>query len=221
VIEQTLRDADRSYTVEELARLAYPEITQVEKKHRVAILRTFSNVEKRAPLWFFSTYTPPWRLIVTNRNNVRSFAHGLLRHSWWNAERTLDDIEKILSDPEIQSVIEPGGFWWAEVEINKAKADIKSQMADSEDRFQLELYWRLKKQTCYYTEKSPELENIWRELITLQAYWDFLAKEDRHLHILLGKFEPPGTPVFEYAMECRAKENCRLTDDPQAAAVSA
>jgi len=73
-----------------------------------------------------------------------------------------------LSDPKIQSVMEPGGLWWTEVEINKAKYD--KTLSTS-------------------------------ELVDLTTYRDALATfiVPRHYDnqlILVGKFEPPGTPVF-------------------------
>lgn len=97
-IGQALYDTDRSFLVEELVRIAYPEITTVEKKHRVAVLRALDYVQERMLLWFFRTYEARARYFISNGCNTRSYAHGLLRQSWWNRERTLEEIEEILND---------------------------------------------------------------------------------------------------------------------------
>lgn len=202
-LEAIMRDANRSFTVEELARLVYPNIAEVKKKHRVAILRAFTNVEQRTPLWFFRTHTAPWRLIVTNRNNVRSYGHGLLRYSWWNAERTLDDIEKILSDPDIVAVMQPGGLWWTDVEITKAEGEncILHKAATAAgvyvDDGKGSFSWS---DLQVYDQWCGSLN---RQLFDLRTHRNWMAKNNT-LHVLLGKFEPPGTPVFEYAMKARA-----------------
>jgi len=49
-----LYDTDRSFSVEELARIAYPEITTIAKKHRVAVLGALDYVQERMLLWFFN-----------------------------------------------------------------------------------------------------------------------------------------------------------------------
>jgi hypothetical protein len=210
-VEQTLRGADRSFTVEELATFAYPTIAVVEKKHRVAILRTFNSVEKKLPLWFFRTVKPPWRLIVTNRNSVRSYVHGYLRVYWWDAERSLDLIEKILNDPEVQSVMQPGGVWWTDVEINKAEAEHRDIMRLLETKglaTPLNPYWgswRWKND-----EEPPEYEESIAYLNALRHYRVGLLTYGHEVcyeplgRFLLGRFEPPGTSQFEYAMKLRA-----------------
>jgi hypothetical protein len=205
MVEQTLRDTDRSFTVEELARLAYPAITDVQKKHRVSILRTLPNVEKRVPLGLLRTYAPPWRLIVTNRDNVRSYGHGLLRHSWWNAERSLDQIEEILRDREIELVMQPGGIWWTDVEIHKAEAAQNDVVKLLEAKGLVERYrgggWSAKT-----ADMPAEFREISAQLVALRSYRYGLAA-DHDAHALLGKFEPPGTPVFEAVLSALSAQN--------------
>jgi hypothetical protein len=48
------------------------------------------------------TNEPAPRRIITNRLSVRSYAHGMLRRSWWSAERSLEQIEMILNELEVQ-----------------------------------------------------------------------------------------------------------------------
>jgi hypothetical protein len=60
ILEEVLRDTDHSYTIEELALLAYPKLfLECEHKHRVSVLRALDNVEKRLSLWRFQTYDAP------------------------------------------------------------------------------------------------------------------------------------------------------------------
>jgi hypothetical protein len=203
IVEQTLHDTDRSFTVEELAKLAYPTITDVQKKHRVAVLRAINKVAKQMLIWTFRTYTPPWRCIFTVGNNVRSYAHGLLRHSWWNAERSLDEIEKILADPEIKSVMEPGGFWWAVVEENQVEAEYNRllKIGEAAGLIKRNEYKGIAP-ACGIADLPPELKEAGKWLDAARHYRLGLAK-DCDTHTLLGRFEPPGTPVFEYAMKQR------------------
>jgi hypothetical protein len=164
IVERVLQDADRSFTVEELASLAYPHALEIEKKHRVAVLRALNTVRKRMLFVSARTYCPPWRLILASGTSVRSYAHARVRHCWWSANRSLQDTEDILSEPAIQSVMEPGGLWWIDVEILKAR-----QVNDAE------------------------------QLRALYSYRSHLAR-DLDLAALLGRFEPPGTEGFDFAM---------------------
>jgi hypothetical protein len=54
VVEQTLRDTDRSFLLDELAMIAYPGINRPEKKHSVAVLRAINKVADRIFVWTFS-----------------------------------------------------------------------------------------------------------------------------------------------------------------------
>jgi hypothetical protein len=192
IVEQTLVNAEQSYTIEELAFIAYSDINQVDKKHRVAVLRALANVQERSPLWWFQTFTPPWRWIITNRNSVRSYAHGLLRSSWWLApDYSLNKVEKILADPAVQSVMEPGGLWWIEVEMNKTDNECDERVKQLGLRFDLGVPTHL---------IPPDLQALYDEFHDLRMYRDDLASNE-YLHRLLGRFEPPGTPAFQYAME--------------------
>jgi hypothetical protein len=199
-VEALLRDTDRSFSIDELAVIVYPGINTSQRKHRVSVLRTLNNISKRMLLWFYRVAQPGGRYFVSNGSNVRSYAHGLLRQSWWNAERSLVEIDAILADPEIQEVMSPGGLWWTDVEINKA---------ENEQRQQTEIL-------------SPAA------LADLKAYRDDMgtfeyvmpagygyrsirppSENPHYLAALLGRFEPPGTPAFEYAMKLRARIGAR------------
>jgi len=104
-----LYDTDRSFSVEELARIAYPEITTIAKKHRVAVLRALDYVQERMLLWFFRTYEARARYFISNGCNSRSYAHCLLRQSWWNRAKTepspssLDAKKDDITEPRVRS----------------------------------------------------------------------------------------------------------------------
>jgi hypothetical protein len=195
-VETALSSANRSYSIDELAGLAYPDVGNVEKKHRVAVLRTLGNIDNRILLWLFITYERRGRYFVTNGCNVRSYAHGL--QSWWNAERSLDEIENILADDEIQAEMEPGGLWWTEVEINTMHYTI-NQIRQAANLPRI----RTPKDAMEKTS-SGELENtLTRQLGDLYVHRAWLAQSYQKVR-LLGRFEQPGTPVFNFAMELRA-----------------
>jgi hypothetical protein len=57
-------------------------------------------------------------------------------------------------------------------------------------------------------DMSPEFLEVDKQLSALHPYALRLERETS-LHVLLGKFEPPGTAVFQYAMEQRAEAAAR------------
>jgi hypothetical protein len=207
MLEQTLRDTDRSFFVEELALLAYPGINRAEKKHRVTVLRALDNVAKTVPLFNITTYRAPWRLIVTSLLNVRSYAHGVLRAEWWgNAERSLEQVEMILSDAEVQSeLMAPGTRWWVEVEINKAEAEYRVLLKAAEAAGLVEGDGSCT--SIAIDDMSPGMRECLMHLDALRHYYYRSLQPYVHEYdpqpALLGKFEPPGSPMFEYAMKLR------------------
>jgi hypothetical protein len=188
-IDAALRDADRSFSVVELAALAYPGINRTEKKHSVSVLRAVNNIAERLFVWTWRTYEGASRFFFCNGSNVRSYAHGLLRI--WGAERSLDEIDRILSDPEIQAVMSPGGLWWTEVEINKVEDELRRGGDTPELRRSIEAL-------------KIHHRNLFGEGTSYRA-WHGHYPQLHQVHILLGRFEPPGTPVFEFTMEERRK----------------
>jgi hypothetical protein len=130
-------------------------------------------------------------MIVTNGYSARSYAHGLMRWSWWNANRPVDDVEKILAEPEIKQLTEPGGFWWTFVEINKIEYELGKL------RQAVGLPAR-----CPDEELPAEGLDLANQAATLQSYCDAYGG-NYDLHVLIGHFEPPGSPAYEYAMKRR------------------
>jgi hypothetical protein len=60
LVEHILKDTDRSFTIEEICRLAWPDVASIEKKHRVAVLRAAKSVRKRLGLLEWTSERPPW-----------------------------------------------------------------------------------------------------------------------------------------------------------------
>jgi hypothetical protein len=177
-IEQALQ-ADRSYSIEELALLAYLGINRVEKKHRVAVLRALGNINNRTPVHWYRAYEPRKRYFVCSGTSVHAYAHGIMRECWWNAGRSLNEIDNILSNPQIQHVMEPGGLWWTDVEIHKAEAELRKLNADQD---------------------HTEAKQLQRQIEALNAHRLNLheGRTGHELVLLLGRFEHPGSGAFEY-----------------------
>ena len=167
-VEQALRDTDRSFTVEELAKLAYPGIGRVEKKHRVVVLRGISNIQKRLDLWFFDTVQPPWQMIVTKRGNVRSYVHGWFRSA--RQDYSLSQIDELMNVPEICAAMAPGGYFWCEAEYQKADVELKKLGFKS---------------GMALSDMSAELRSLWDLCINLNSYAHCLPVHDDYafLHI--------------------------------------
>jgi hypothetical protein len=111
-----------SFSIEELARAAYLDARAIDKKHRVAVLRTLANVDQRIPLVCFSTCRPPWSKLVSQLN-AQSYAHG-----WLRAERqqhSLAKIEAMLNVREVRNAMEPGGYFWCVVENQIALGQLR------------------------------------------------------------------------------------------------
>jgi hypothetical protein len=193
VVENTLRDADRSFSVEELSVLAYPGINRAEKKHRVLVQHAVNNVANRMPVWSWWERGTGACYFHCNGSNVRSYVHGLLRVKRWRPERTLGELDDILRDTEIQTVMQPGGLWWTDIEIYKAEYE-RSWVKDTPELRRLIKALKLHRRGLFGYASHPEFEPIWDKF---RHGW--LPES----HILLGRFEPPGTPVFEHSMKLR------------------
>jgi hypothetical protein len=217
IVEQTLQNADRSFTVEELAMVAFSGANRVDKKHRVSILRALDNVAGRLMLWQRTTYKPPWRLVISNLSNVRSYAHGVLRVVWWSAERSLDQIEQILADDEVQSeLLAIGTEWWTKAEIAKAEIENASYWKAAKAAGLVDQHGGLRIEEF---EAAPEMRANLKQLTTLRYYLCHLQERYDGWCLqphVLGKFEPPGSPVYEYIMKIRAKAAMRDRNTTQA-----
>lgn len=124
----------RTYSVEELAALAYPGVNRVERKHRVSVLRSADKAAARCGWQGWKAGRPGHPVIYLNLFDVRSYTVGRLRCDYTDGRDTVEVIERRLDDPSDHqskwSWIQPGGAWWLHVEINKARRD--ERVADVE-----------------------------------------------------------------------------------------
>ena len=102
-----------------------------------------------------------------------------------------------MADPEIRLLMEPGGAWWTDVEFNKVKYEFQ----------------QLKKAMGIPDKGGVEDTLANAPLLALIEQWNDLHShrvslgrwgyDPRWLSEVLGRFERPGSPVFEYAMKRR------------------
>jgi hypothetical protein len=170
-IEAVLRDTDRSFSVEELALIAYPNIDCVQKKHRVAVLRALSNVQDRVDLWFFDTNLPPWRLIILRLGSVQSHVHGWFRHA--QQDYSLAQIGQMMEVEEIRDAMAPGGYFWCQVEFNKVTY-VDYKKLGFKDGMPL-------------AEMSPELRSVWGLGYHLKSYVHGLPVQDSWAFVHIAK----------------------------------
>jgi hypothetical protein len=129
-IENALRSTDRSYSIEELALIAYPGINDVQKKHEVSVLRASKNAAKRIKVWRFTTYQAPWRSYLSNLNSVRSFSHAYLRacHLATELNLTAAQIDSLLDTKDGMKLMQPGNYLWLEAEISKVESQYRERL---------------------------------------------------------------------------------------------
>jgi hypothetical protein len=130
-IQRAIEDAFRqnsssTYTVEDLAVIAYPGVNRIEKKHRVAVLRAGAAAAEACGWWYGQAEMPGHQMLYCNPLDVRSYATWNIRRDFIEGRQTAEQIAKALDDPKVHfsrwSWVQPGGAWWQHVEINKARA---------------------------------------------------------------------------------------------------
>jgi hypothetical protein len=126
-IESTFRQNPSStYSVDELAAVAYPGINQVEKKHRVAVLRAAAAAAETCGWWYGQAQRPGHSMIYGNPLDLRSYAIWRMRRDFSSGSMTPEKLAKALDDPEDwrcereREMVQPGGAWWYHIEINRA-----------------------------------------------------------------------------------------------------
>ncbi|MBS7741468.1 MULTISPECIES: hypothetical protein [unclassified Chelatococcus] len=127
-IAKTFEDhQEETFDVEELARIVYPGINRIEKKHRVAVLRAARKVAWRMNWSYWYQEVPSAPAVFGNLLNVRSYGLAMVRSQYRWRPTTLDQHRARVDDPKSHDSrwawIQPGGSWWLHVEINKAKAN--------------------------------------------------------------------------------------------------
>jgi hypothetical protein len=98
-----------TYTVDNLAVMAYPNAPRIEKKHRVAVIRAAAAAAKVCGWWHARANRPGHPVVYGNPLDLQSYAA-------WNMQLDL------LRGEDLAAWMQPGGIWWMHVEINKARA---------------------------------------------------------------------------------------------------
>lgn len=123
-IETTFEaNPSRIFSVETLATIAYPGVNRVERKHRVAVIRSADKVARRLGWVGRRPEKFGGSLIYFNLLDVRSYALGKLRTDFIHNSGGMDEIERLLDDPAAHmsrwSWVQPTGAWFKHVEIHK------------------------------------------------------------------------------------------------------
>jgi len=139
-IERAIRVAftengSRSYSVMELAAIAYPGVNRIEKKHRVSVIRAANNAANALGWWYWQAEAPGHPLYYCNPLDVRSYALCRIRVSYLGSRDDQDHLERLLDDPSVHNSrwawIQPGGAWFQHVEINRARREGDEAKADA------------------------------------------------------------------------------------------
>jgi hypothetical protein len=125
VIEAVFRDnPSATYSAAELAALAYPGAVSIEKKHRVATIRA-ADAAAHECRWWRAPAERTSHVIYGNPVNIRSYAMWKLRCMAQTNEHNPDQMAALLDDPNVPQSrwrwLQPGGWWWKHVEINKLR----------------------------------------------------------------------------------------------------
>ncbi len=108
----------------DLVRVAYPGVSRIEKKHRVAVLRAADKVAARVHWQGLRCSRPSGSIVYYNLCDVRSYAVGRLRQDFifWRDYPNVEDLFVLIDDPGNRhgywSLVQPGGAWHKHVEIN-------------------------------------------------------------------------------------------------------
>lgn len=128
-----------AYTVEDLIDRVYRGVNQVEKKHRVSVIRAAKKVCERLPGWTWKrSETGGGTLVFSNHYDVLSYAIGRKKADFVNRYRSndprltaypwlieTDDSIRASFDPggENHEWVAEGGAWWRHVQLNIANRD--------------------------------------------------------------------------------------------------
>ena len=124
-----LANPSMTYTVDELVAIAYPTVKRIEKKHRVAVRRAAKKVATREWWGCSRAERPGHRIVYFNFLDHQSYAIGQIRGSYRYRELTHAEVVAAIEDPSMAPIVaeqwreamRPGGAFWLEVEINRAK----------------------------------------------------------------------------------------------------
>ena len=134
-IAKSFLSVGKSFTIEDLFYIAYPEAPQFERKHRVAIKRAASNVCYKTGWDRMRRDNRGGGLIYFDPCDVISYASARLKGSeyryqsqnkWSRGYNPTTD-EEIFSQLEVggrnHDLVKEGGTWWKHAEMARAKRD--------------------------------------------------------------------------------------------------
>jgi hypothetical protein len=139
IIEAFTANPSMTFTVDDLAAIAYPGLNRIEKKHRVAVLRAADKVA--AQLWWGGRRMerPGHPVVYFNLLDHRSYVIGQIRATddWWGMGHC--EITAAIDDPASDFVavsrwrkdLQPGSPYWQHVEINRAEHQRDHEKAEA------------------------------------------------------------------------------------------
>ena len=135
IINSFLLSVGKSFTVEDLFYITYPEAFKIERKHRVSINRAASNVCERTGWDKMRRDNRGGGLIYFDPCDVISYASARLKCSDYGYQSQDKWVRRYnpVTDEQIFSQLEPGGrnydlvteggTWWRHTEMARAKRD--------------------------------------------------------------------------------------------------
>ena len=100
---------DDAFTTEDLCRVVYPHAKQVEKKHRVAVLRAVGRLQ-RDTLDCLTSKHLGGTCVYFNRTSVQSYAMAWLKAHEYYASADLRIYDHMIkSEAELRAMLKPGG----------------------------------------------------------------------------------------------------------------
>jgi hypothetical protein len=110
-----------AFSVDELAQIAYPESAQIERKHRVALVRA-ADAAAEAAGWSAVQARNGKGIVYFNPVDMHSYALGRIRAKLqWSKLPVAEAAASLEPGGEHHKHIQPSGAWWLHVEITKAQ----------------------------------------------------------------------------------------------------
>jgi hypothetical protein len=134
---------DNAFTTEELCRVAYPAAKHIEKKHRVAVLRSATKLQQRRDaLDYLTSEHLGGSRVYFNWASVQSYAMAHLKRSehYASADSRLEN-HQIKNEAQLRAILkskdyrkqytDPGGAWWRHVQSWLAERDARLAKDDA------------------------------------------------------------------------------------------
>jgi hypothetical protein len=141
---------NRSLSLDELVRIVYPDLPQIEKNRRVAVMRVAKRAVAEAEWSWLRVASRGAAILFFNPYDVRSYCHAQLRSRWWKQHfyRLPERLDRLMDpkNPDHDQDAVPGGLWHQEVacliavrrgnpelatrQQNQFRRQVKSALAD-------------------------------------------------------------------------------------------